>query len=302
MSITDWFSAREKRRYTEPAEGTAAERDVPDGIWARCDECKNIAHRAELEESAWTCPKCGNHFDVSAVVRLELLADQGTVGEIDACMTSQDPLEFQATKTYVESLDRARGACGLPEAVVTARAFIGGRPVVVGAMDFRFIGASMGSAVGEKVTRAFELATAERVPIVMTTASGGARMQEGMLSLMQMAKTAAAARRHADAGLPFVSVLTNPTYGGVTASFPVLADIVLAEPGAIVGFTGPRVIEQTIRQRLPKGFQSSEFLLEHGMVDAVVPRPELRETITLALEYLSGGCVIAPKTQEEADG
>jgi acetyl-CoA carboxylase carboxyl transferase beta subunit len=165
-------------------------------------------------------------------------------------------------------------------------------------MDFRFIGASMGSTVGEKVTRAFELATTERVPIVLTTASGGARMQEGMLSLMQMAKTAAAARRHADAGLPFVSVLTNPTYGGVTASFPVLADVVLAEPGAIVGFTGPRVIEQTIRQKLPKGFQSSEFLLEHGMVDAVVARPELRDTVTLVLDYLSAGCAQLPQAPE----
>jgi acetyl-CoA carboxylase carboxyl transferase beta subunit len=299
MSITDWFSAREKRRYTQPDAGTSAERDVPDGVWVRCEECKNIAHRGELLESAWTCPKCGDHFDVSAILRLELLADPGSVGEIDACLTSLDPLEFKATKTYVESLDRARNACGLPEAVVTARALIGGHPVVVGAMDFRFIGASMGSTVGEKVTRAFELATAERVPIVLTTASGGARMQEGMLSLMQMAKTAAAARRHADAGLPFVSVLTNPTYGGVTASFPVLADVVLAEPGAIVGFTGPRVIEQTIRQKLPKGFQSSEFLLEHGMVDAVVARPELRETVTLVLDYLSDGCAHLPQTREE---
>ncbi len=302
MSITDWFTARENRAYTEP-EGTPADRaDVPDGVWVRCEECKHIAYRGELVESAWTCPKCGDHFDLTALLRLELLVDEGSLHQMDAALTSLDPLGFNAVKPYPESLEKARTSTGMAEAVVTGRALIGGRPVVVGAMDFRFIGASMGSAVGEKVARAFELATAERVPIVLATASGGARMQEGMLSLMQMAKTSAAARRHADASLGYVSILTNPTYGGVTASFPALADVILAEPDAMVGFTGPRVIEATIRQKLPKGFQSSEFLLEHGMVDAVVPRPELRATVILLLEYLEGAsCAGRTPAQEAPD-
>ncbi len=288
MSIADWFTARDARRYTDPPEVVAQRADVPDGVWVRCDECKHIAYRGELVESAWTCPKCGNHFDLTAHLRLELLVDEGSLVEVDPELTSVDPLAFFAVKSYEESLDKARTTTGMTEAVVTGRARIGGRPVVVGAMDFRFIGASMGSAVGEKIARAFELATAQRVPIVLVTASGGARMQEGVLSLMQMAKTAAAARRHADTGVGYVSILTNPTYGGVTASFPALADVILAEPDAMVGFTGPRVIEQTIRTKLPKGFQSSEFLLEHGMIDAVVPRTELRDTVRLVLSYLDG--------------
>jgi acetyl-CoA carboxylase carboxyl transferase subunit beta len=294
MSITDWFSAREKRLYTESVDN-AGGADVPDGVWIRCDECKHIAYRGELVESAWTCPKCGDHFDVSAHQRVALLVDDGSFAETNGTMTSVDPLCFEAVKTYTESLDRARQACDLAEAIVTGTATILGRPVVVGAMDFKFIGASMGSVVGEKITAAFELATAQRMPLVLVTASGGARMQEGMLSLMQMAKTSAAARRHSDARLPYVSLLTNPTYGGVTASFAVLADVILAEPGAIIGFTGPRVIEQTIRAKLPKGFQSSEFLLEHGMIDAVVPRPELRDKVALLLAYLGDGEFSAPE-------
>ena len=295
MSITDWFSARESRRYTEPTEKPEADQaDVPDGVWVKCDECRHIEYRGELEENAWTCAKCGNHFDLPAAGRIALLIDEGSFVEIDAGLTSGDPLGFVAAKPYTESLERARATSGLAEAVVAGKARLDGREIVVGAMDFRFIGASMGSAVGEKVTRAFELATTEGLPIVLFTASGGARMQEGMLSLMQMAKTSAAAKRHADARLPFVSVLTNPTYGGVTASFAVLADIILAEPGARVGFSGPLVIEQTIRQKLPKGFQSSEFMLEHGMIDAVVARPELRDQVTLLLSYLCDeGCTPA---------
>jgi acetyl-CoA carboxylase carboxyl transferase subunit beta len=292
MPITDWFSARESRRYTEPAEKPSGDQsDVPDGVWVKCDECRHIEYRGELEENAWTCAKCGNHFDLPAHGRIALLVDENSFVEMDAALTSGDPLAFVAARPYTESLERARASSGLTEALVAGRARLGGREVVVGAMDFRFIGASMGSAVGEKITRAFELATTEGLPIVLFTASGGARMQEGMLSLMQMAKTSAAARRHADARLPYVSVLTNPTYGGVTASFAVLADVILAEPGARVGFSGPLVIEQTIRQKLPKGFQSSEFMLEHGMIDAVVARPRLRDTLILLLSYLGDdGC------------
>jgi acetyl-CoA carboxylase carboxyl transferase subunit beta len=215
-----------------------------------------------------------------------LLVDGGSFEETDAHLAGGDPLEFRAAKSYAESLEGARAKSGLTEAVVTGRAAIGGVPVVIGVMDFRFIGASMGSVVGEKVARAFDLARAERRAVVLVTASGGARMQEGMFSLMQMAKTAAAVRRHGDAGLAYVSVLTNPTYGGVTASFAVLADVLIAEPGAMVGFAGPRLVEQTIRTKLPKDFQTAESMLKHGMIDEIVERGRLREHLTTLLGYL----------------
>jgi acetyl-CoA carboxylase carboxyl transferase subunit beta len=224
---------------------------------------------------------------LTAPQRIELLTDEGSFVEMDAKLCSDDPLQWQALKSYRDQLTTAAEKSGMVEAVLTGKATLEGAPLVIGAMDFRFIGASMGSVVGEKITRAFELATAERLPIVVVTASGGARMQEGMYSLMQMAKTSAAARRHAEAGLPFISVLTNPTFGGVTASFAVLADVLLAEPGALVGFTGGRVIEQTLRLRLPKGFQTAEFMLEHGMIDEVVMRDELRDHIALLLSYMT---------------
>jgi acetyl-CoA carboxylase carboxyl transferase subunit beta len=288
MSIADWFSARESKRYTKlPDEPSPASADVRDGVWVKCEGCKRIIYEGELAENSRVCKSCGYHFDLTAPQRIELLVDEGTFAETDADLSSCDPLEFVAAKPYDAQLAAAKEKSGLPEAVITGRGLLGGKDVVLVTMDFRFIGASMGSAVGEKIARAFELATSERVPIVVIAASGGARMQEGMLSLMQMAKTSAAARRHGEAGLAYISVLTNPTYGGVTASFPVLADVILAEPGASVGFTGPRIIEQTIRQKLPKGFQSSEFLLEHGMVDEVVPRTELKDRIALLLEYLA---------------
>ena len=215
-----------------------------------------------------------------------MLADEGSFAEIDADLAPCDPLEFTAAKPYAVQLDSAAEKSGLPEAVITGTAEIGSRSAVLGAMDFRFIGASMGSVVGEKITRAFELATERRLPIVLVTASGGARMQEGMLSLMQMAKTSAAARRHADAGLAYISVLTNPTFGGVTASFAVLGDIIIAEPGALIGFAGPKLVEQTTREKLPKDFQTSESLMRHGMIDEIVARGELKDHIALLLGYL----------------
>jgi acetyl-CoA carboxylase carboxyl transferase subunit beta len=289
MSIADWLSARENRRYTRvtdtpvpPPNGA----DVPDGVWVKCENCKKIIYEGELLETLRVCPACGFHFNLTAGQRIDMLSDEGTFDEIDSELTPCDPLEWAAAKRYEDQLADAAEKSGLPEAIVTGRAQLEGRPIVLGAMDFRFIGASMGSVVGEKVTRSFELATAEKCPIVLVTASGGARMQEGMLSLMQMAKTSAAVRRHTDAGLPYVSVLANPTYGGVTASFAALGDVLLAEPGALIGFTGARVIEQNLRLKLPKGFQTAEFCLEHGMVDDVVPRGELREHIALLLEYL----------------
>jgi len=289
MPLADWFSARESRRYTRiddtPQVSSSAE--VADGVWVKCDSCKHTLYEGELADNLWVCRHCGRHFDITAPQRVELLTDEGSFAEIDTDIAPCDPLGFVAAKPYETSLEGAREKSGLTEAVVTGRATIGGVPVVFGAMDFRFIGASMGSVVGEKITRAFELATAQRLPIVLTTASGGARMQEGMLSLMQMAKTSAAAQRHSDAGLAYICVLTNPTYGGVTASFAVLADVLVAEPGARIGFAGPLLVEQTIRQKLPKGFQTAESMLQHGMIDEVVSRGELKDRIELLLGYLS---------------
>jgi acetyl-CoA carboxylase carboxyl transferase subunit beta len=284
MSINDWFKQRENRRSTVSA-GAAGD-VLPDGVWRKCPDCNKTLYQGEVARSLSVCPHCGHHFDLIASDRIAALVDEGTFVEVDSAITSLDPLRFTAAKPYQASLEKARTTTDLAEAAITGRATITGRPVVVGALDFRFVGASMGSAVGEKITRAFELALAERRAVVLIVASGGARMQEGMLSLMQMAKTAAAAARLAGAGLPYVSVLVNPTYGGVTASFAVRADIIFAEPGALIGFAGPRLVEQTIRRSVPKGFQSAESLVDHGMIDAVVARGELRERVAMTLGYL----------------
>jgi acetyl-CoA carboxylase carboxyl transferase subunit beta len=286
MPISDWFSARETKRYTRVTEKSAAGSDLPDGVWVKCEGCKRTIYEGELVQSLRVCPTCGFHFDLTAPQRIELLADEGSFAEIDSDLTPCDPLEFAAAKPYATQLVAAADKSGLPEAVITGTVSIGSQPAVLGAMDFRFIGASMGSVVGEKITRAFELATAKRLPIVLVTASGGARMQEGMLSLMQMAKTSAAARRHSDAGLAYVSVLTNPTFGGVTASFAVLGDVIIAEPGALIGFAGPALVEQATRQKLPKDFQTSESLMRQGMIDEIVPRDELKDRVALILGYL----------------
>ncbi len=287
MPISDWFSARETKRYTRVTDkGTSAGSDLPDGVWVKCEGCKRTIYEGELVQSQRVCPTCGFHFDLTGPQRIELLADEGSFAEIDADLLPCDPLEFTAAKPYAVQLDAAAEKSGLPEAVITGMASIGSRPAVLGVMDFRFIGASMGSVVGEKIARAFELATERRLPIVLVTASGGARMQEGMLSLMQMAKTSAAARRHSDAGLAYISVLTNPTFGGVTASFAVLGDVIIAEPGALIGFAGPKLVEQTTRQKLPKDFQTSESLMRHGMIDEIVPREDLKDHVALLLGYL----------------
>ena len=288
MPISDWFKAREQRNYTTPTE-VATTSDLPDGVWVRCEGCKRTLYMGDLERELMVCPTCGRHHDLSAPERLAMLLDEGSFEEVDAHLRSVDPLQFTSGKVYSEQVAAAVQRTGLGEAIVTGRATIGGHRAIVGVMDFRFIGASMGSVVGEKVTRAFELALAERTPLVLVTASGGARMQEGMLSLMQMAKTAAAAVRLAAAGVPYLVVLTNPTMGGVTASFATLGDVLIAEPGALIGFAGPRLVEQTIRKSLPKGFQSSEFLLEHGMIDMVVDRRELKDRVALLLSYLTAG-------------
>lgn len=291
MSITDWFSQRDNKRYTEAGTGRQQQGDMPEGVWVKCDGCKRTLYEGELEDNLRVCKHCGFHFPVSAPERIVMLADEGSFVETDANLQTCDPLNFTAAKSYEQSLASAREKSGLNEAVLTGTARIDGAAVVLGVMDFRFVGASMGSVVGEKISRAFELGTARNLPVVLVIASGGARMQEGMYSLMQMAKTSAAAQRHADAGLAYVSVLTNPTYGGVTASFAVLADVMIAEPRAMIGFAGPRLVEDTIRQKLPKGFQTAESMLEHGMVDEIVPRGELREHLATLLGYLAQGSV-----------
>jgi acetyl-CoA carboxylase carboxyl transferase subunit beta len=278
MPISDWFKAREERSYV-PMTAPADAADLPDGVWIKCDGCKRTVYQGDLDENLQVCPHCGRHGAVTAYARIEQLVDEGTFEETDAGVGSSDPLGFDSGKAYADVL---AAACEQTE-------LIAGRPVVVGAMDFRFVGASMGSAVGEKIARAFEIAGSERRPLVLAIASGGARMQESMLSLMQMAKTAAAAARLSEARVPYVAVLTNPTMGGVTASFATLADVIFAEPGALIGFAGPRLVEQTIRQSLPKGFQTAEFTLKHGMVDDVVDRRDLRDRVALVLDYLTPG-------------
>jgi acetyl-CoA carboxylase carboxyl transferase subunit beta len=250
--------------------------DVPDGTWIRCPSCAQLAYRQQLRSHRETCPGCGWHARASSDDRIEWLPDEGSFSELDATMAPADPLQFVDSKPYARRIAELRRSGGPAEAARYGTAAIGGHDIVLCLLDFAFQGGSMGSVVGEKVTRAAELAAARRVPLIVYATSGGARMQEGMLSLMQMAKTAAAVGRMREAGVLFVSVLADPVYGGVCASFAMLGDVIIAEPGARIGFAGPKVIEQTIRQRLPAGFQSAEFLLEKGHIDAIVPRPEQR--------------------------
>ena len=289
MPISDWFKAREQRRYTAPSEPSRGSEALADGVWVHCDGCKRTLYAGELERTLGVCPSCGRHHQLTADLRVDMLCDAGSFSEMDGELRSSDPLGFRSGKPYKEAVASAQEKTGLAEAVLTGRALMDDRRVVVGAMDFRFIGASMGSVVGERITRAFETAREERIPLVLAIASGGARMQEGMLSLMQMAKTSAAAARLAQAHVPYVAILTDPTMGGVTASFATLADVIVAEPGARIGFAGPRLVEQTIRRSLPKGFQSAESLLAHGMIDLVVDRSSLRETVAGLLGYLAAG-------------
>ena len=257
-----------------------------EGIFVKCPECENPLYKRELTESHEVCTHCGYHFRYSAVGRLQDLFDDREYEKLDEEVTSGDPLDFVDSKPYKDRIDQAKAVSGLSEAIVSGSGTVGGHLVYAGAMDMSFIGGSMGSAVGEKITRLIERAVEDRGAVVIFSASGGARMQEGTLSLMQMGKISAALSRLDDARLPFISVLTDPTTGGVTASFAMLGDVIIAEPKALIGFAGPRVIEQTIRQKLPKGFQRSEFLLEHGMVDMVVDRREIRNTIIRLLGFM----------------
>jgi acetyl-CoA carboxylase carboxyl transferase subunit beta len=278
-----WFRKKDNRIESVPAE----ERRVKtEGLFEKCPSCDAALYVRELEESSQVCPHCSHHFRIGARQRLAMLYDEGKYDELDSEVVSGDPLNFTDTKPYKDRLAQARRKTGLPEAVINARGTMGGHPVIISAMDFQFLGGSMGVAVGEKITRTIERALKERAAVVVVSMSGGARMQEGTLSLMQMAKISAALARLDAARLPFISVLTDPTTGGVTASFAMLGDIIIAEPKALIGFAGPRVIEQTIRQKLPKDFQRSEFLLEHGMVDDIVDRREMRDYIIKLLNFM----------------
>jgi len=263
------------------------ERNVrTEGIFVKCSECDTSLYKGELLESLQVCTHCDYHFRLPARDRLASLFDDGIYERLDEDVTSADPLDFVDTKPYKQRIEAAKASSGLPEAIVSGSGKVGGHLVYAGAMDMSFIGGSMGSAVGEKITRLIERALENRGAVIVFAASGGSRMQEGTLSLMQMAKISAALAMLHDARLPFISVLTDPTTGGVTASFAMLGDVNLAEPKALIGFAGPRVIEQTIRQKLPKGFQRSEFLLEHGMVDMVVDRRKMKETIARTLDFM----------------
>ncbi len=280
-----WF----RRKPEGEGEGEARGRKVviAEGLWIKCDSCKEIVYRAEVERAGRVCPKCRYAFRVSARERIALITDAGSFEEQERGLTSGDPLGFKDTKRYRDRVRAARDKTGNAEAVVTGLARIEGYPAVVCAFDFAFLGGSMGSAVGEKLTRAIELAIAKHVPVVIVSASGGARMQEGILSLMQMAKTSAALERLAAERLPYLSVITDPTTGGVIASFAMLGDVILAEPRALIGFAGPRVIAETIRQPLPEGFQRSEFLLAHGQLDMIVERRDLKDTLRRLLAFFA---------------
>ncbi len=257
-----------------------------EGIFVKCPECDNSLYKRELIESYQVCPHCDYHFRFPARERLDAMFDDGEYEKLDEEVTSGDPLEFVDTKPYKDRIIQAKESSGLPEAIVSGTGRVGGHLVYAGAMDMSFIGGSMGSAVGEKITRLIERALENQGAVIIFSASGGARMQEGTLSLMQMGKISAALAMLHEARLPFISVLTDPTTGGVTASFAMLGDVIVAEPKALIGFAGPRVIEQTIRQKLPKGFQRSEFLLEHGMIDLVVDRRELRSCFIRTLDFM----------------
>ena len=276
-------------------------RQYPPDLWTRCPSCGEMLYNKQLEKNLRVCAKCGHHFRLRADARLALLVDPGSFTERDAGLESVDPLGFVDQKPYPDRIAGAKAATGLRDAAVWGTAAIGGTRVAIVVMDFAFMGGSMGSVVGEKVTRAAEHALAERVPLVVVSASGGARMQEGTLALMQLAKTCAAIGRLADAGVPYISVMTDPTTGGVFASFAAIGDVNLAEPGALIGFAGARVTAGTIGETLPPGFQRSEFLLEHGFLDAVVPRAELRDRLVTLLRYL-GPREGRPQARGETNG
>ncbi|HLZ40197.1 MAG TPA: acetyl-CoA carboxylase, carboxyltransferase subunit beta [Candidatus Sulfotelmatobacter sp.] len=267
---------------------TSGEKKVrTEGLWVKCDGCRQIIWKKDLEENMNVCPKCDKHFRIDARTRLAQLMDDNQYDVLDADISSTDPLKFVDLKPYSSRLKQAQEDTGLKDAVINAHGKLAGRPVVASVMEYSFIGGSMGAVVGEAITRAVERAADSRTPLIIVSASGGARMMEGVISLMQLAKISAALAKLDHVKVPYISLLTDPTTGGVTASFAMLGDLNIAEPGALIGFAGPRVIEQTIRQKLPPGFQRSEFLLQHGMLDAVVPRKQLKPYIARALDFMA---------------
>jgi acetyl-CoA carboxylase carboxyl transferase subunit beta len=276
-----WF-----RREKQPIEPPKEKRIQTEGLWVKCDDCKQILWKKDLENSLLCCPKCSHHFKMGSRARLEMLFDDARYQEHDAGLASTDPLQFKDSKSYSDRLRQAERNTGLKDALITGEGQLEGKPAIICAMEFQFIGGSMGAVVGEKVTRAIDRCIAKKLPLVVVSCSGGARMMEGAISLMQMSKISAALARLDEVRKPYISVLTDPTTGGVTASFAMLGDLNIAEPGALIGFAGPRVIEQTIRQKLPQGFQRAEFLLAHGMLDAIVPRKELKSFLARASRLL----------------
>jgi len=277
-----WF-----KRESSELDASGEKRVRTEGLWEKCEGCRQIIWKKDLDANLNVCPKCERHFRLDARSRLAILLDNSEWDESDTNLSSTDPLKFIDVKAYKDRLTKAQTETELRDAVINAEGALDGKPVIVSAMEYRFIGGSMGAVVGEAITRAVERATQKRMPLIIVSASGGARMMEGVGSLMQMAKISAALAKLDDAGLPFISVLTDPTTGGVTASYAMLGDLNIAEPGALIGFAGPRVIEQTIRQKLPEGFQRSEFLLEHGMLDAVVQRKEMKSYLSRALNFMA---------------
>jgi acetyl-CoA carboxylase carboxyl transferase subunit beta len=277
-----WF-----KRESDAIDSSGEKKVRTEGLWVKCEGCRQVIWKKDLDANFNVCPKCDKHFRIDARSRLEMLYDDGRYETFDTNLVSTDPLKFTDIKSYSSRLKKYRHETGLSDAIINARGKIDGREVITSAMEYAFIGGSMGSVVGEVITRAIERATEERMPLIIVSASGGARMMEGTISLMQLAKISAALARMDDAKVPYISVLTDPTTGGTTASFAMLGDLNIAEPGALIGFAGPRVIEQTIRQKLPEGFQRSEFLLEHGMLDAVVHRRDLKTYISRALDFMA---------------
>lgn len=278
-----WF-----KRESGDLDNSGEKRVRTEGLWVKCENCRQIIWKKDLEENLNVCPKCDKHFRIDARARLGLLLDDGEYSILDDNLESTDPLKFVDLKPYSSRLAQAQEETGLKDAVINAQGKLEGRPVVASVMEYAFIGGSMGAVVGEAITRAVERAVAAKSPLIIVSASGGARMMEGAISLMQLAKISAALARLDDAEVPYISLLTDPTTGGVTASFAMLGDLNIAEPGALIGFAGPRVIEQTIRQKLPAGFQRSEFLLEHGFLDAIVPRKEIKGYLVNALGWMTG--------------
>ena len=277
-----WF----KKEKTAISQSDGKKVRVPEGLMTKCQNCRETLYSKDLENNHNVCPKCGHHFRISAVKRIELLLDEGSFVEYDANIVSIDFLEFKDSKSYQDRIDAAVAKGGSKDAVICGEGKIEGTAVQLAVFDFSFMGGSMGSVVGEKITRSIERGIDRKMPVIVVSASGGARMQESIMSLMQMAKTSAALGRLRDLGLPYISILTDPTTGGVTASFAMLGDVNMAEPKALIGFAGPRVIEQTIRQKLPEGFQRAEYLLEHGMIDLIVERKDMRQKVSQIISML----------------